>query len=80
MAPSDVYDLQQEYKGIEYKKFRTNLNNLQKSLKKLSDEALVDSNTVANNHRAHPKNNNGNALRSLQYAPVKVKTIVKTFD
>jgi len=64
MAPRDIYDLQQEYKGIKYKKFRTNLNNIQKSLKKLSNEALVDSNAVANDCRAHPKNNDGNALYS----------------
>ena len=36
-------------------------------MKKLSDEALVDSNAVANDRRAHPKNNDGNALRSYPH-------------
>jgi hypothetical protein len=56
--PHNVYIIQEEYKEVKYKNFRTNLNSLPKALKKLNDRAIFDTAAVGHNWRVHPINRN----------------------
>jgi hypothetical protein len=54
MRPKEVYSMRVEYKEVEYKKFRANLNSLRKACEKLSARAMVDSAAVAHDWEVHP--------------------------
>jgi hypothetical protein len=54
MRPKEAYSMREEYKEVEYKKFRANLNSLRKACEKLSTRAMVDSAAVAHDWEIHP--------------------------
>jgi hypothetical protein len=52
MSPKVVYSMRVEYRRqVEYRQFRTNLNNLRKSLKAVNDRAIVDRAAVAHDQQ-----------------------------
>jgi hypothetical protein len=51
MGPKEVHNRCQEYRDVDYKKFRTNLNNLRKALYKLHGKATVNNAAFANDLR-----------------------------
>ena len=54
MRPKEAYSMREEYKEVEYKKFRANLNSLRKACEKLSNRAMVDSAAVTHDLEIHP--------------------------
>jgi hypothetical protein len=54
MVPKVVYGMREEYREVEYSRFRTNLHSLRNTLQKLADRAAVDNAAVVQAQLAHP--------------------------
>ena len=55
MSPKDVYGMREEYQQYPYINFRTNLNNLRKSIQKLQGHADEDSAALAHDLEVRPR-------------------------